>query len=106
MIYNRAYGDGYSDQNFNSSWIADGSYFRMNMIQLGYTFTPSAVRKIGVKNMRLYFSVNNAFMICSKDFKGYDPESSSKGSSTWGQNVLFFAYPKARTYTVGANITF
>lgn len=106
MIYNRAYGDGYSDQNFNSSWIANGSYFRMNMIQLGYTFTPSAVRKIGVKNMRLYFSVNNAFMICSKDFKGYDPESSSKGSSTWGQNVLFFAYPKARTYTVGANITF
>lgn len=106
MIYDRPYGDGYSDQNFNSSWIANGSYFRMNMLQLGYTFTPAMTRKMGIKNMRLYFSVNNAFMICSKDFKGYDPESSSKGSETWGQNVLFFAYPKARTYTIGANVTF
>ena len=106
MIFNRQYGDSYSDQNFNSSWLADGSYFRLNLVQLGYTFEPNVVEKIGLKGLRLYFNVNNAFMICSKDFKGYDPESSSKGSETWGQNVMFFAYPKARTFTFGANVTF
>ena len=106
MIFNRQYGDSYSDQNFNSSWLADGSYFRLNLVQLGYTFEPNVVEKIGLKGLRLYFNVNNAFMICSKDFKGYDPESSSKGTSTWGQNVMFFAYPKARTFTFGANVTF
>ena len=106
MIFNRQYGDSYSDQNFNSSWLADGSYFRLNLVQLGYTFEPNVVEKIGLKGLRLYFNVNNAFMICSDDFKGYDPESSSKGTSTWGQNVMFFAYPKARTFTFGANVTF
>ena len=106
MIYNRPYGDGYSDQNFNSSWISDGSYFRLNLVQLGYTLSQSAVQKIGLKSLRVYFNVNNAFMLCSKDFKGYDPESSSKGTSAWGQNVMFFAYPKARTFTLGANVTF
>lgn len=106
MIYNRPYGDGYSDQNFNSSWLANGSYFRLNLIQLGYTFDNSLLKRIGLQDLRLYCNVNNAFMLCSDEFKGYDPESSSKGSSQWGQNVMFFAYPKARTFTFGANITF
>lgn len=106
MIYNRPYGDSYSDQNFNSSWICDGSYFRLNLIQLGYTLGKSTAEKIGLKGLRIYANINNVFLLCSDDFKGYDPESSSKGSSTWGQNVLFFAYPKARTYTLGVNVTF
>ncbi|WP_297900800.1 TonB-dependent receptor [uncultured Parabacteroides sp.] len=106
MIYNRPYGDGYSDQNFNSSWLANGSFLRLNLVQLGYTFEPSSLEKIGLKGLRLYFNVNNAFVICSKDFKGYDPEGSSKGTSTWGQNVMFFAYPKSRNFTFGANVTF
>jgi TonB-linked SusC/RagA family outer membrane protein len=106
MIYDRPYGDGYSDQNFNSSWLADGSYLRLNLLQLGYTLNKNTATKLGLQGLRLYFNVNNAFMLCSDDFKGYDPESSSKGTSQWGQNVLFFAYPKARTFTLGANITF
>jgi hypothetical protein len=106
MIYNRPYGDGYSDQNFNSSWLADGSYLRLNLIQLGYSLSGPVAAKAGLQGLRLFFNVNNAFLLCSDDFKGYDPESSSKGTSRWGQNVMFFAYPKARTFTLGANITF
>lgn len=106
MIYNRQYGDGYSDQNFNSSWLADGSYFRLNLVQLGYTLDQSITKKIGLQSLRLYCNVNNVFLLCSDDFKGYDPESSSKGTERWGQSVMFFAYPKARTFTLGANITF
>jgi TonB-linked SusC/RagA family outer membrane protein len=106
MIYNRPYGDGYSDQNFNSSWLTDGSYLRLNLIQLGYTLDKKSAGTIGVAGLRVYASVNNAFMLCADDFKGYDPEASSKGTDQWGQNVLFFAYPKARTFSLGANITF
>jgi TonB-linked SusC/RagA family outer membrane protein len=106
MIYDRQYGDGYSDQDFNSSWLADGSYLRLNLIQLGYTLDKVTATKIGLQGLRVYFNVNNAFVLCSDDFKGYDPETSSKGDSKWGQNVLFFAYPKARTFTLGTNITF
>jgi TonB-linked SusC/RagA family outer membrane protein len=106
MIYDRQYGDGYTDQDFNSSWLADGSYLRLNLIQLGYTLDKTAAAKIGLQGLRVYFNVNNAFVWCSDDFKGYDPETSSKGDSKWGQNVLFFAYPKARTFTLGVNISF
>lgn len=106
MIFNRQYGDNYSDQNFNSSWLADGSYLRLNLIQLGYTFDRATVQKLGLKGLRFYGTVNNAFLICSSDFKGYDPEASSKGTSQWGQSVLFFGYPKPRTFTLGASITF
>lgn len=107
MIFNRQYGDNYSDQNFNSSWLADASFLRLNLIQLGYTFDKNTLRNLNaVKGLRLYFNVNNAFMLCSDDFKGYDPEASSKGDNKWGQGVMFFAYPKARTFTLGANITF
>ncbi|MDD4515065.1 TonB-dependent receptor [Massilibacteroides sp.] len=106
MIYNRQYGDGYSDQNFNSSWLADGSYLRLNLVQLGYSLKPETAKKLGLQNIRIYANVNNAFLLCSDDFKGYDPEASSKGTSQWGQNVMFFAYPKARTFSLGANITF
>lgn len=106
MIYNRQYGDSYSDQNFNSSWLADASFLRLNLVQLGYTFDKKAASSVGLQGLRLYFNVNNAFMLCSDDFKGYDPEASSKGDNKWGQGVMFFAYPKARTFTLGANITF
>lgn len=106
MIYNRQYGDGYTDQNFNSSWLADGSYLRLNLLQLGYTVNNSTAKKLGIKGLRFYCNASNLFLLCSDEFKGYDPEASSKGTSQWGQNVLFFAYPKARTFTLGTSIVF
>ncbi|MDR2450061.1 MAG: TonB-dependent receptor [Prevotellaceae bacterium] len=104
MIFNRQYGDSYTDTNFNSSWLANGSYLRLNLIQLGYTLDKTAAAKIGLQGLRVYFNVNNALMWCADDFKGYDPEAATR-SGNWGQNVLFFAYPKARTFTLGLNIT-
>ncbi len=96
---------GHAGQNttVDSQWIADGSYLRANMIQFGYNFP----KTVGFSNLRLYASVNNAFLICSKDFNGYDPESTSQGDSNkFGQNMTFFAYPRARTWTLGLNVTF
>ena len=90
----------------DSHWVCNGSYLRGNLIQLGYTFDQSMLNKLHMKGLRLYFNVNNAFVICSKDFKGYDPEASSYGDNKWGQNIFFYQYPKARTYTLGLNLTF
>lgn len=97
--------DGFSSE-VDSHWVCDGSYLRANLIQLGYTFTPSALDKLKLKALRAYFSVNNAFVIHSKDFTGYDPEGSSHGDNQWGQNMFFFQYPKPRTFTLGINATF
>lgn len=90
----------------DSRWVCDGSYIRGNLIQLGYTFEPKTLKALKVSALRAYFSVNNAFVIHSSDFQGYDPEGTSHGDNQWGQNMFFFQYPKPRTYTLGVNVTF
>lgn len=100
------------DTTTDSQWVANGAYLRCNMLQLGYTFDANVIKGIGLSGLRLYASANNLFQIVSKDFLGYDPESTSETSSTdkgagkFGQNMTFFSYPRARTFTFGVNVTF
>lgn len=91
--------------NADSYWVSDGSYLRGNLLQLGYTFDNALLKKWKMQNLRLHFSVSNAFLIHSKEFRGYDPESSSQ-TGKWGQNVYFYQYPRERTYTLGASFSF
>ena len=107
---------GHSNQDTmtDSYWVANGSYLRANLIQLGYTFDSTQLAKTPFSSLRIYFNVNNAFLIHAKDFKGYDPESTSQISTSngvtsadqFGQNMTFFSYPRARTFTLGLNVTF
>ena len=100
-------GHAGQDTTIDDSWIANGSYLRLNMLQLGYTFDSAVAKKIGLAGLRVYASGNNLFLITSKDFNGYDPEGTSQGSSNqFGQNMVFFSYPRARTFTFGVNVTF
>ncbi|AWW33342.1 SusC/RagA family TonB-linked outer membrane protein [Echinicola strongylocentroti] len=98
----------YSGQNseVDSHWVADGSYIRGNLISLGYSFDQSLLDRIGMNKLRVYASVQNAFLIHSDDFKGYDPEASSWEGNQWGQNIFFFQYPRPRTFTLGLSLQF
>lgn len=106
MIFLQPGNHAGQDTTTDSQWVADGSYLRCNMLQLGYTFDSQVVKKIGLSGLRLYASGNNLFQIVSKDFKGYDPESTSETEGKFGQNMTFFSYPRARTFTFGINVTF
>ena len=100
-------GHAGQDTTVDSQWIANGSYLRCNMLQLGYTFDSNVIGKIGLSALRLYASANNLFLITASDFTGYDPEGTSQGDSNkFGQNMVFFSYPRARTFTFGVNVTF
>ncbi len=95
------------DLAVDSHWIVDGSYLRGNLISLGYTFKESLLNKWGIKYLRVNASVENAFVIVSDDFKGYDPESDGMwDNSNFGQNIFFYSYPKARTFSLGLNVKF
>lgn len=98
----------YSGQNseVDSHWVTDGSYIRGNLISLGYTFNDVMAKSKGLRNLRVYGNVQNAFLIHSKDFKGYDPEASSWEGNQWGQNIFFFQYPRPRTFTLGLSLQF
>ncbi|NQD70114.1 TonB-dependent receptor [Sphingobacterium shayense] len=99
-------GHAGQDTNVDSSWIVDGSYLRVNVLQLGYTFNRDLLSRMGLSGLRIYASANNPWLITSKDFKGYDPEATSQGDSNkFGQNMVFFSYPRAKTFTFGLNLT-
>jgi len=117
-IYLTNGGHAGQDTNVDDSWVADGSYLRVNLIQLGYTFNADVLKRMGLSRLRIYANANNPFLFTSKDFKGYDPESTSQydpeytsqftsqGNGKFGQNMTFFSYPRAKTFSLGVNVTF
>ena len=98
---------GRSGQNsqVDSRWVADGSYLRGNLFTLGYSLPNQFLEGYGIKTLRIYGSVDNAFVLQSDSFQGYDPEGSSN-TSQFGQNIFFFQYPRPRTFTLGLNLKF
>jgi hypothetical protein len=96
-------GHAGQDTTVDSAWVVDGSYLRMNMIQLGYTFDSKVIEPLGLSALRLYASANNLFVITADDFLGFDPEAASN-TNQFGQNMNFFSYPRAKTFTFGVNV--
>lgn len=91
----------------DDDWVVNGSYLRCNMIQLGYTFDPNVIKPLGLSSLRLYANVNNAFLITSSDYLGFDPDNSSRlDGNNWGANRQFFTYPRPRTFMFGINVAF
>ncbi|MFD2285876.1 SusC/RagA family TonB-linked outer membrane protein [Pedobacter petrophilus] len=86
----------------NSSYfIADASYLRLKNVELGYTFNPKLVKRIGISNMRLFLTANN-LVTWSKVFKGIDPENNIPRDDTNNEEP----YPLVRTINAGINVNF
>jgi len=45
-------------------------------------------------------------VFCLTNYSGQDPEVSTKSSNSLTPGVDYSAYPKARNFVIGANITF
>ncbi len=84
----------------SSRYLEDGDYIRLDNITLGYTFKMTKIPAI--KNLRLYTTVNNVFVITG--YKGLDPEVYMSGLTPGIDNDNF--YPKTRTFLFGMNIDF
>lgn len=87
---------------FSDYFVEDGSYVRIQNIQVGYTVPEEDIKHLGVKKMRIYGSVNNVHTFTK--YSGFDP-SASNGAPIGGGIDLGF-YPVPRTFIAGLNITF
>ena len=85
-------------------YVEDGSYFRCSDITLSYTLPTNLISKIGMKNMSVFASVKNAFIIT--DYSGYDPEVNSFAFDGLRPGVDMNSYPTPRSYIFGLNLTF
>lgn len=85
---------------YNSYYIEDGDYWKIDNITLGYTF--KKFEKSVFKDIRLYGSVNNAFIITG--YKGIDPEVPTGGLDPGVDRREKF--PTVRTFAFGATARF
>ena len=83
------------EQSYSDYFIEDASFFRLDDINLGYTF-----RGVGrwETDMRLAFGVQNVFVLTG--YSGMDPECSAE---TGIDNTV---WPRPRTYSLRLNVTF
>lgn len=87
----------------NSRVIEDGSYIRLKTLSLGYSFSEKLLKKAKIKGCRFYLAAQN--LATWTKYSGMDPEV-SVFNSVLTPGVDYSAYPRPRTVTLGANITF
>ena len=87
-----------------SRWVEDASFVRLKVITLAYSIDKSILDKIGFNKIRIFATGTNLLTIT--DYTGYDPEVANFTSSDATIGVDLSAYPPARTYTFGIDLTF
>lgn len=91
------YGQRYNNMDADM-WVIDASYLRLKNAQIGYSFSPSLLKKIGLKEMRIYVSGYDLLTFTRLKHYSLDPEQDTKSGRT--------DYPVVKIYKMGINITF
>ncbi|TCD28356.1 TonB-dependent receptor [Pedobacter psychrodurus] len=89
---------GFNNYVGSTLWIANAEYLRLKNVEIGYTFKPTFLSKVGLKSTRIYANANN-LVTWSKMLKGVDPESASLPANSE-------AYGLVRTVNLGINVNF
>ena len=84
--------------------VEDGSYIRLNNLNIGYSLPKSIISKLGMSQCRFYVTGNNLYLWTK--YTGYDPEVNTNKSNALTPGLDYSSFPKSRSYTVGVNISF
>ena len=96
-VYGKVVLNSLCSEEFNSYYVEDGDYWKIDNITLGYSFK-NLFKSIyyGGATGRLYATVQNPFLITKYD--GLDPEVSSGMDKN--------PYPRATTFLLGLSLQF
>jgi len=91
LTYNRV------NNNFQSSsfWLRDGSFLKIQNVELAYNFKLSPANGVGIRGARMY--LRGANLLTISGIKDVDPESMDSGVTK---------YPLYKTITAGVKLTF
>lgn len=89
-----------SNSLFSDFYVEDGSFVRLQNIQLGYTFSDKVFSNSKIEKLRLYVSASNLFTLT--EYKGYDPTTSNGAPIGGGIDQGF--YPSPKTFLLGLNL--
>ena len=82
-------------------FVEDGSFLRLNYLQLNYSFDPKKLKNWHMKTLNFYASANNLF--CLTKYSGVDPEI---GYGGYGVTTDSSKTPRSKSYTLGVTIGF
>jgi TonB-dependent starch-binding outer membrane protein SusC len=82
--------------------VEDGSFVRLQSLTLGYRLPARFAR--GLSSARVYVTGQNLWT--STDYTGFDPEVNSFGGDARARGIDLGAYPRAKVWNFGANVTF
>ncbi|MDO1502486.1 TonB-dependent receptor [Winogradskyella maritima] len=91
-----------SNSLFSDFFVEDGSFIRLQNVQLGYSFGEKTLEKIGMSKFRIYTSVTN--LVTLTKYRGYDPTAST--GEPIGGGIDYGFYPNPRTFLLGMNLKF
>jgi len=89
----------------NSMFVFDGSYLRIQNLELGYSLKGSMLNKLSIERLRIYVSGRNLFVFTN--YPGADPEV---GNSNFGNDKTSIGidrglYPRSRVISCGINMS-
>lgn len=99
-----AFDNGAKNFARQTRWLQNGAYLRVKNIQVGYTFPQEIMQRIGVSNLRIYFSAENVLTF-TKLSNIFDPEA-VYGRWDDGIGTAGKIYPLSSVISTGLSLTF
>ena len=93
--------DNNNETRMSNYFVEDGSYLKLKYLKLGYQLPERIAQKLNASRLSVFGQVENIFTLTS--YKGLAPEVIL---GDYGARVDSGLYPRARTFTLGLNVTF
>lgn len=103
-------GDTNANNRGQSRYVLDADFLRMQNFQLGYTLPQNLIKRIGARNMRVYFNGQNLFTLTN--YPNYNADTlgglgyNDDSMSPLGFGVDTGSTPIPSVYSFGVNLTF
>ena len=92
------------NSRMSDRWIDEGSYIRIQNVNLAYTFPVEWTRKASIERLRIYVNAQNLYNFTK--YPGFDPEIGAFDQNPLRQNIDMGRYPTPRVFTVGLDLDF
>ena len=82
-------------------FLEDGSFLRLNNVQLGYSLPDKVNTKLGIRSLKVFISMKSLLTITG--YSGLDPEITVSGDVNSG--IDFGAWPTPKRIQLGVNVS-
>lgn len=97
------YGSTLNSRGDSDRWLEDGTFMRLKLISIAYTFAPELLKHIGFTSAQISLSGQNLLTLTK--YNGLDPEFNFD-NNIYERGVDNFRFPNLKMYSVGLQFSF